>query len=259
VKKSKELSVAIKAAKAAAKVIMKYYGHVTNVRKKSDSLGIVTDADFEAQEVIKKEILSAFPKASFYAEEDESHEIDDSMWIVDPIDGTLNFSRGIKCFSVSIAFMRKNKLIVGLIFNPATDEMFYAEKGKGAFLNGKKIKVSKIKALDEMIFDIGLPKRNGVKKRNRAIFKRQFGKLGHFRHFGSAALQLVFIAAGWIDAFTETGLFAWDLAAGVLILQEAGGKVTDERGAKIDIFERGITVASNNMAHKEILRGLRGV
>ncbi|MDD5163693.1 MAG: inositol monophosphatase family protein [Candidatus ainarchaeum sp.] len=255
---TKELSVAVKAAKEAGKIIMKGYGNIGFVRKKNDRLGNVTDIDFKAQEKIKKIILNAFPDAVILSEEEETHNFSDDMWIVDPLDGTNNFARGIKYFAVSIALMKNKKIVLGVVFDPVNGDLFHAEKGKGSFLNEKKILVSGSLQLENSTIDIGIHKREGTREKNFALFQKMYQEGSSFKHFGSAALQLSFVAAGWLDAFLEYGLFSWDVAAGILLVEEAGGKVTDDKSGNFDLFNEGrAIVASNGKIHGQILEALK--
>ncbi|MFA4855291.1 MAG: inositol monophosphatase family protein [archaeon] len=259
-KQSEELRVAIKAAKEAGKVIMRHYGQLHHIKVKTARLGIVTEADFEAQRIIKAVIRKAFPKAWFLAEEDKKHpKISNAeMWVVDPLDGTKNFSRGLKLFAVSIALVKNKKPVLGVVFDPATGDLFFAEKGKGAFLDGKRIHVSKVKAMREAFFDIPLSIREGMRAKGLLVLKKLMKRLGTLRILGAAAPRLAFIASGRLDAYIEHGTYPWDIMAGVLILQEAGGRVTDEKGAPFSLFssDRQTIVASNGRIHAQIIREL---
>ncbi len=254
----KELKVAIKAAKAAGKVIMKHYGKTQNITKKSDRLGIVTQADFASQRKIKSVIRSSFKDAKFIAEEDKTHSYSlQTAWIVDPIDGTTNFSRGIKFFCVSIALLKNRKISSGVVFNPITKDLFFAESGKGAFLNGKRIRCSSAAKMVDSNFVIGLPHRKSVESENLALLKKLFPQIGNFRDFASAALELSMLAAGQIDGYLEVGLFPWDSAAGVLLVREAGGKATNGKGKQFDIFEDKLIVASNGKLHRQVIEAIK--
>lgn len=259
-KQSRELRAAISAARAAGKVIMRHYGHLHHIRVKSARLGIVTEADFAAQRKIKAVIKNAFPKAEFLAEEDKKHpKVSNSeLWVVDPLDGTKNFSRGLKLFAVSIALVKNKEPVLGVIFDPCTNDLFCAEKGKGAFLNGKRINVSKVGDMREAFFDIPLSIREGMRAKGLLVLKKLIGKLGPLRILGAAAPRLAFIASGRLDAYIEHGAYPWDIIAGVLILQEAGGMVTDEKGAPFPLFssDRQTIVASNGKIHAQIIREL---
>jgi myo-inositol-1(or 4)-monophosphatase len=256
-RQSKELKVAIAAAKAAGKVVMKYYENVHYVRLKSPALGIVTEADLQSQKKIKKVILKAFPKAEFYAEEDKVHRARDEAWLVDPIDGTQNFYRGFPLFAVSIGLVRKRKPVLGVIYLPITKELFYAEKGKGAFLNGKRIHVSKISKLQEAMFDLAVSNRASLRKKHHRDFERILSIMGETRVSGSAAIRLAYIAAGRIDAYVEFGMWPWDWAAGAILVLEAGGKVTNFQGKTFQIYKDREIVASNGKFHKKIIEVLK--
>lgn len=258
-KQSKELRTAIEAAKAAGKIIMKHYGQLHHIKIKSARLGIVTETDLKAQRKIKAVIRKAFPKALFLAEEDKEHSriSNQVTWVVDPLDGTKNFSRGIKLFSVSIALVKNKKPVVGVILDPSTGDLFYAEKGKGAYLNGKKIHVSKVTEMKKAIFDLPLSTRVGVRKNHIAILKKMFNSMGSLRTIGSAALRSGFLAAGWFDVYIEAGVYPWDIAAGILLLKEAGGKITNSKGKPFKIFSiRDTIVATNGKLHKKVLKEL---
>ncbi len=256
--KSKELRTAIVAAKAAGKIIMANYGKVGTVRTKSARLGVVTKTDINAQKKIKKVIRKTFPKAEFLAEEDKEHPkvSNEAIWVVDPLDGTKNFTRGLKVFTVSIGLVKNKKPFLGAILWPVTGDLFYAEKGKGSFLNGKKIKVSGIDVMEKGIFSISMPRREGTREQNYAFYSKLFKRLGSIRNFGTAALQTSFIAAGMTDAYLEYGLYPWDTAAALIILKEAGGKATDTKGKPFDMFAGTALVASNGKIHGQIIKEL---
>ncbi len=256
-RQSKELKVAIKAAKAAGRIIMNHYGNLHYVRLKSPTLGIVTEADIQSQKKIKKVILKSFPKAKFFAEEDKVHRARDKAWLVDPIDGTHNFYRGFPLFAVSIALVKQRKPVLGVIYMPITKELFYAEKGKGAFLDGKRIHVSKIREPQEAMFDMAISNRHGLRKKHSHDFKRLLSIMGYIRVSGSAATRLAFIAAGRVDAYIEFGMWPWDWAAGAVLVQEAGGKVTNFEGKTFQIYRDREIVASNCKLHRQIVEVLK--
>jgi len=255
--KSKELRTAIAAAEAAGKIIMNHYGNVCCIREKSARLGVVTEVDLKAQKKIKSVITKAFPKAEFLAEEDKEHpKVSNLMWIVDPLDGTKNFTRGIKSFSVSIALLREKKLVLGVVLDPAANDLFYAEKGKGAFLNNKRIKVSNVSKSEAGIFSMALPRRARTRNRNYSFYKKLFKTMGSMRNLGSAALQISMVAAGRFDAYIEYGLYPWDSAGGLAILKEAGGKATDAKGKPFGIFAKTALIATNGKLHNQIIKEL---
>jgi len=258
-RKGREAEVAIRAAKAAGKLIMSHYGKLHRIKFKGARLGIVTEADVAAQKKIKAVIRKAYPNAGFLAEEDKKHpEISDKpVWVVDPLDGTSNYSRGIKSFAVSIALVKNRVPFVGVVLDPSTGDIFYAQRGKGAYLNDCKIKVSNEKDTTKAFYDIPLSNRRGMRKRHLKTLKKLLPIMGNLRIIGSAALRLSFLAAGRLDAYIEYGVFAWDVAAGILILEEAGGKITNFKGKKFMIFSPNDTiVATNGKIHQKIILGL---
>ncbi len=231
---------------------------------------IVTDVDLAVEKLIIKEIKREYPDHAIIAEEDTfANETNMEkvlnapyIWFVDPIDGTMNFSRGIPFFAVSIGVFQtetlkssKNfeylsgELIAGVIYAPKLDRLYTAEKGKGAKLNGKKIQVSKTKKLLDSVIATGFP-RNQTK--NIPYFKKMMKETRAIRRFGAASLDLAFTASGEYDGYWEFGLAPWDIAAGALIVKEAGGKVTDTNGNLLDLFGKDIFV-SNGKIHEETL------
>ncbi|MBN1941630.1 MAG: inositol monophosphatase, partial [Candidatus Diapherotrites archaeon] len=237
---------------------LQYFGKPLRVKTKSARLGIVTDADIACQNRIKEIISSSFPDDLFFAEEDKQNpKPRGRVWVIDPIDGTNNFSRGIPFFCVSIAFWEGN-IKSGVVHVPALGYTFTSEKGKGAFFNGKKMHVSGVSRLKDGFADIGMPRREGIREKGFKIFSKIYPKGTGFKHFGTAALQLSFVAVGWLDAYLEFGLYPWDVAAGILVLQESGGKVTDDKGKGLDFFKNDfLIVASNGKVHSELLEALK--
>jgi len=256
-RQSRELQAAVKAAKEAGRVLLRYYGNSYGIKNKGARQGIVTDADFAADRVIQGILKKEFPLVPVVSEEDEKQKAaSKDMWIVDPLDGTLNFVRGIDFFAVEIAFLKDGALSAGVVFNPVSKDLFAAEKGRGAFLNGKKIRVSNVSNAKECLFDIGLPRREGVWEKGFELMQKLYPDIGSIRNYGSAALQLSFVANGKIDCFLEYGLYPWDVAAGIILIEEAGGKVTNEKGAPFDMFKDNIIVASNGTIHDTLIRRL---
>ena len=256
-RQSKELKVAIEAVKAAGRVIMSHFKHVHYVRLKSPAQGIVTEADLQAQKKIKKVILKSFPKAKFFAEEDKVHRVRDDAWLIDPIDGTTNFYRGLPLFAVSVALVKNRKPVLGVIYNPVTKELFVAEKGKGAFLGGERLHVSKIGDPRQAMFDIPISARYGLRQKHFGMFKKLIPKIGNVRILGAATLRFTEIASGHMDAYIEFGIHAWDWAAGAVIVQEAGGKVTNFGGKTFDIFNDREIFASNGKLHRQVIEAIK--
>ncbi len=241
----KELKVAITAARAAAKIINKFYGKKFKVKRKGE-IDLVTEVDERAQKEICRVIWKAFPKDAILAEEFELSKTAGAArrWIVDPIDGTTNFAHGYPKFCVSIAFEKNGELECGVILDPVMKEVFTAARGKGAFLNGKRLKISKAQTLKESLLVTGFPyDLDDPRKNNIPFFLHMIRKAQAIRRDGSAALNLAYVAAGRFDGFWELGLNAWDVAAGILLVKEAGGEV------------RHITGRANRISDPELIAG----
>ncbi len=241
----------------ANKVIHKNLAKVSKISYKKGAFNIVTNVDHEVENLIKREINLRFPNHSIIAEESGIHKRDPNFeWFIDPIDGTTNFAHRYPCFCISIGFAKNNVLEFGLVKNPLTGDLYSARRNKGAYLNGKRIFVSKVKKLKGSLLATGFPHGHISSKINN--FKN-FYKLTSItqgvRRDGSAALDLCYVASGVLDGFWEMKLNPWDVAAGVLIIKEAGGKITDFKGDKYDIFNDKI-VATNSLIHRELIKQL---
>lgn len=216
---------------------------------------IVTKADLLSEEIIIREIKKNFPSHGILSEEKgEVKSVSDYLWIIDPIDGTTNFTMHNPLWSISIGLAHDDKIIFGAVYAPVTDELFIAEKNKGANLNGKKIKVSKIKNnMTLNTFCHGSTQKD--LKRALDYYKKQ--KLNGFdcRQLGSAAIELSCVASGRVESIVIPGAHSWDVAAGVLLVEEAGGIITDLNGEDWTVKSNGI-VASNGLVHREILKVL---
>ena len=214
---------------------------------------LVTEADRASERLIVDRLKKMFPTHAIVAEEGGGQEgSSEFRWYVDPLDGTTNFAHGFPAFNVTLALERAGELIAGVVFDPLRNEMFSAEKGAGAFLNGQPIHVSKAPRIESSLVATGFPSR----KRHLNInihFYYQLAMLSHgVRRAGSAALDLAYVACGRLDAFWEFGLNPWDMAAGILLIREAGGTCTDMYGAPLDL--RGPTLLADNTAvHAEIV------
>ncbi len=255
------LNVMIKAAHRAGRSLKRDLGEVENLQVSlKGPRNFVTAADRRAEEIVRQELAKARPDYGFLGEEggavegaDKSHR-----WIVDPLDGTTNFLHGIPHFAVSIALERSGAIVAGLVYNPANDELFVAERGKGAYLNDKRIRVAARVRLAEAVVACGLPHygRGGdlaLARAEIAVAQREFAGL---RRYGAAALDLAWIAAGRLDAYWERDLSPWDLAAGSLLVREAGGFVSDLDGGDA-IFAKRQIAAGNDTMHRELLRLLK--
>ena len=212
---SPHLNIMIKASEKASRVLIRDFGELEKlqVSKKGPS-DFVTNADLKTEKIIIEELKKAKPNYSILSEE-KGIEInkDKKTWIVDPIDGTVNFLHGIPHFAISIALKDENEIVAGLIYDPIKNEMFYAEKNNGAFFNNQRIRVSKKNILSECLFVTG----------GKIDFNYEFS----YRKSGSAALDLAYVAAGRYDGYFQKDLNIWDIAAGILILKEAGGLIND--------------------------------
>lgn len=241
----------------ASNLIFKSYKKIKNISYKGVS-NLVTNVDKEAEALIIKEINSRYPNHSIIAEESgKKNNNPNYQWFIDPIDGTTNFAHSYPFFCISIAFAKNGITEFGLIKNPITNELFTARKNKGAKLNGKTINVSKTNKLKESLLITGFPYDKRTSHMNNLKNFCNLTLITHgVRRDGAAALDLCYIASGRADGYWELKLSPWDVAAGVLILEEAGGKVTDFKGNKYNVFENKI-VATNGFIHKELLKHLQ--
>jgi myo-inositol-1(or 4)-monophosphatase len=255
------LNVMIAAARKAARALKRDFGELEKLQVSlKGPANFVTASDRRAEETLFQELSKARPGYGFLGEEGGAREGADKThrWIVDPLDGTTNFLHGIPQFAISIALERDGAVIAGLVYNPATDEMFIAEKGKGAFLNEQRIRVAARKRLGEAVIACGLPHHG---RGDLVLARKETGamqdQVAGLRRFGAAALDLAWVAAGRLDGYWERDLKAWDMAAGLILVREAGGFASDCDGGS-DIFSRGQVVAGNEAIQKEILRVLNG-
>ena len=242
------------ALESAGKAVRRRFGKV-GYRLKGEA-NLVTDADLASQKAAIGVIKKAFPQHDFLGEENARKNTGSPYtWVIDPIDGTTNFAHTFPQCSISIALFYKNQVILGGVLNPITNEMFLAQKGKGATLNGKKIHVSHVKKVHEALLVTGFPyNRNEIMPELLARFERCLRASHDVRRLGSAALDLCWVAAGRLDGYWEQNLNPWDVAAGTLILTEAGGKVTDFNGKKwpkMQDFGHQL-LASNGKIHSEL-------
>jgi myo-inositol-1(or 4)-monophosphatase len=254
------LTVMIAAARKAARALKRDFGEVENLQVSlKGPANFVTAADRRAEETLRAELAKARPGYGFLGEEGGRHEGSDGThtWIVDPLDGTTNFLHGIPQFAISIGLERSGAIVAGVIYNPVTDELFIAERGKGAFLNDRRLRVAARKLLGDSVIACGLPH---LGRGDLPLGLKELGavqdKVAGLRRFGAAALDLAFVAAGRLDGYWERNLSPWDMAAGIVILREAGGFVTDLDGGDAMFTKRHI-VAGNEAIHRELLRALK--
>ena len=252
--KSEFLEFAIYIAKKAGKIQNDFFGKISDIDTKTTSIDLLTIADKLSEDLIIKEIKKNFPSHSILSE--EKGLIDnksDFMWIIDPLDGTTNFSHNLPIFAVSIALVRNKKTICGVVYNPAADKCFYAENNMGAFLNEKIIKPSLSKTLSKSLIVTGFPYLHDIKyDKSFEIFKEFYDKTRGLRRLGAASLDLCFVAMGRFDGYYEFNLKPWDICAGALIAYEAKAKVTDWNGKKMPNNGDRI-LATNNLIHEEMI------
>jgi myo-inositol-1(or 4)-monophosphatase len=247
---------AIRAARAAGKIHLKRLNHI-NVARKSNAIDLVTEADREAEAAAIAVLQRAFPAHAILAEESgASASASEHRWIIDPLDGTTNFAHGYPQFCVSIAYERRGKLQAAVIFDALRREMFVARRGGGAKLNGKAIHVTRTPKLESALLITGFPYDRRERRRFYLAFWEAFMICTHgVRRTGSAALDLAWVACGRSDGFWEFGLKPWDVAAGTLLVEEAGGHVSNMDGSALDLAGAQI-VASNGRLHQEIIERL---
>jgi myo-inositol-1(or 4)-monophosphatase len=255
VKVTGQLEIAIRAARAAGRIHLKLLSH-TSVSRKSNAIDLVTEADRESESAVITVLRHAFPDHAILAEESgasANSAASAHRWIIDPLDGTTNFAHTYPQFCVSIAYEFRNRIDVGVVFDAFKKELFVAQRGKGASLNGKPIHVTRVSALDSALLASGFPYDRRERRRFYLAFWEAFMLRTHgVRRTGSAALDLAWVACGRTDAFWEFGLKPWDVAAGALLLKEAGGRVSNMDGSPLDIAGAQI-VASNGRLHGQMI------
>jgi myo-inositol-1(or 4)-monophosphatase len=253
------LYVGVGAAMQAARVIMDGYGKVFQIDVKHHH-DFVTDIDRRSEATIIQHIRRAFPDHEILAEESGKHEqTSDYRWIIDPLDGTTNFIHGMPMFAVSIALEVQGELHAGVVYEPVRKELFTAEKNKGAFLNDRKIAVSTTAEKARCLLATGFPFRNfSMLDDYLRIFKYFMTRTSGIRRPGSAALDLCYLACGRYDGFWELNLNPWDMAAGTLIIEEAGGRITDFSGGDHFLY-KGNIIGSNGHIHAWMLDGVKEV
>ena len=256
------INVMVQAARKAGRGLTRDFGEVEHLQVSLKGPGdFVSAADHRAEEVLIEELQRVRPGYGILAEEsgvsvgaDKTHR-----WIIDPLDGTTNFLHGFPFFAISIALERDGELVAGVIYNPVTDELFTGERGVGAFVNDRRIRVAARNKLADAIVTCGVPHHGRgdhpkFLKELAAVMPRVSG----IRRTGSAALDLAYVAAGRVDGYWETGLSAWDIAAGIVILREAGGTVTDEKGGA-NMLNLGAVVAGNESMQRDLIKILKSV
>ena len=245
--------VAVRAARAAGRIHMKRLLRI-NVTRKSNAIDLVTEADHESEAAVIEVLQRSLPTHAILAEEGGgTAQAGEHRWIIDPLDGTTNFAHGFPQFCVSIAYERRGRLHTAVIFDAFKKELFVARRGKGARLNGKPIKVTRVPSLDMALLATGFAYDRRERRRFYLSFWEAFMLRTHgVRRTGSAALDLAWVACGRADAFWEFGLKPWDIAAGALIVEEAGGHVSNMDGSALDL-SGGNIIASNGPLHQQMI------
>jgi myo-inositol-1(or 4)-monophosphatase len=254
------MNVMVKAARRAGRSLKRDLGEVENLQvSMKGPANFVTLADKRAEEMLYTDLNKARPGYGFLGEEggmrvgaDKTHR-----WIVDPLDGTMNFLHGIPHFAISIALERDGTIVAGLVYNPANDELFTAERGKGTYLNDQRLRVAARTRLSDAVVACALPHPSrGDPELTRKEHIAAQGRVAGLRRFGAASLDLAWVAAGRLDAYWERGLSPWDMAAGIILVREAGGYVTDLEGGEA-MLASGDILAGNEGIHRELLRTLK--
>ncbi|WP_099865428.1 inositol monophosphatase family protein [Pararhizobium haloflavum] len=249
------LHVMVQAALKAGRSLSRDFGEVQNLQVSLKGPGdYVSQADRKAEDIVRSELMRARPTYDFLGEEGGETKGSDGAhrWIVDPLDGTTNFLHGIPIFGVSIALERNDEIVAGVIFNPAMDELYTAERGGGAFLNDRRLRVAARRKLSDAVIATGVPHLGrGHHGKFLIELRNVMGEVAGVRRTGSAALDLAFTAAGRFDGYWEKNINAWDIAAGMLLVREAGGFVTDLEGGN-RMFENGTVLAGNEYIHKAL-------
>ena len=250
--------VAIQAARKAGVLLAAHVGAPSTVHTKRNPADLVTEIDRASERLIARIVKRAFPDHGFYGEEHARRRLDSPYrWYVDPIDGTTNFVHGLPLFAISIGLAYRQAMLVGVIYDPIRRELFLAMKGRGAFLNGRRLRVSRTRSVARSLLATGFP--NEFRRQPQPYlgwFLTLEARSRAVRRLGSTAISLAYVAAGRLEGFYEQQLWPWDIAAGLLLVQEAGGRVTDFSGGA-PVLHDGKLVASNGRIHAELLRCLR--
>ena len=248
-------------ARRAGALLLEYFHRGVKTEYKGvGTVDVVTDADRASEKLIVESLRGAFPSYGVVGEEGaRSHSTSEYLWYVDPLDGTTNFAHGFPVFCVSIGLARNNEVIAGVVFDPTRDELFAAERGSGATLNGEAIHVSKIATLGESLLGTGFPSKKRHLNPNIHFYHRLTLKSHGLRRAGSAALDLACVASGRYDGYWEFNLNAWDTSAGVLLVEEAGGQLTHVDGSKFDVAVSRDVLATNGLIHSELMSEMQAI
>ena len=258
---SPALNVVVAAVQKAGRRLLRDFGEVEQLQVQSKAPGdFVSQADLRAEDTLRTELGRARPAFGFLMEESgvSGREDWEYRWVVDPLDGTTNFLHGIPHWAISVGVEKRldaerTELVAGVVYNPAADELFWAEKGNGAFLNDRRLRVAGRRDLQQALFATGIPFGTIPRKAEfSATIARLMPQVAGIRRFGAAALDLAYVAAGRCDLYWERNIKAWDMAAGILLVREAGGVVSDMAGAQ-RMYETGHVMAGNEELHGLLL------
>jgi myo-inositol-1(or 4)-monophosphatase len=256
---SPAMNVMRAAVEKAGRALRRDFGEVENLQVSKKGPGdFVSQADLKAEKILFEELSEARPGYGFLMEEHGIVEGADAThrWIIDPLDGTTNFLHGIPHFAISVALEREGTLVAGVVYNPITDEFFFAERGQGAYGPSGRLRVAARQYLSETIIASGMPYKDGGKRPEwQEKITVLSNNVGDIRTLGSAALNLAYVAAGRVDGYLEVGLGAWDLAAGIVLVREAGGLVSDHSNRQ-RMMSEGAIVAGNETVHAALLKSI---
>jgi len=255
------MNVMTAAAQKAGRGLKRDFGEVENLQVSVKGPGdFVSAADRKAEKILFEELSKARPGYGFVLEESGKIEGADKShtWFIDPLDGTTNFLHGLPIFAISIGLAREGQIVAGLVYNPANDDMFIAEKGQGAYYNNRRLRVAARRDMADALIGCGVPHIGKAKEhpRFKAELSAVMARAGNIRRLGAAALDLCFVASGSYDGFWERNLQPWDIAAGIIIIKEAGGFVTDADGG-CDMLTKGSICAGNDVMHRNLLELIR--
>ena len=238
-----------KAVRKAGKGLIRDFGEIENLQIQSKSLSdFVTNADLKSEEILLDTLKYYFPDCTYLSEEKGMVDGNNEIIVIDPIDGTTNFIHGIPIIGIVVSKIVNKEITDGVIYNPITNEFYWASKGKGAWCNNKRLRVSKRQILEECLIGTGIPHANRIYKKYLNEIDQISKNCSGLRRMGSAAIDLAFVASGKLDAFWEKNLNLWDMSSGVLLVREAGGKITEPSGSPWNIESKDI-LASNSFMH----------
>jgi len=250
----REIRAAVGAALTSGRYVASQFGRSLQIKEKSSFQDLVTNVDRESQGIIAEFLKALTPEVGLCGEEDLEERGDKDRWIIDALDGTTNYIHGLPFFCVSLALEKKGKLVLGVVYDPLRDELFTAWRGKGAFLNGKRIAPSKTRTIRKSLLASGFPYDMDTHNDNNLENFSRFKMIAQeVRALGSAALGLAYVACGRLDGHWEIGLCPWDTAAGIVLVEEAGGRITGRNGESFTL-DNDCIVAGNGRIHDAMVR-----